>query len=163
MLKKIVFLFFFMFLLIPPAWADTREGQFQLNGGLGVFVGTEGLGASFDFSLEPEFFLTEHNAIALRMDFTAGKLDSFHIGGRWRYYFDLPNDRVNLYVGLGMGGIVNFHGGGFGDAAIPVFGWQYDLSPRFKIGSDVSFDMVFNGNNVAFASRLMPVVFKGTF
>jgi hypothetical protein len=62
-----------------------------------------------------------------------------------------------------MGGGVGFHGGGFGDAAIPVFGWQYDLTPHLKIGSDVSFDIIFTSNNAAFAARLMPAVIKYAF
>ncbi len=148
---------------VTSAQASTQSRQFQLNGGVGVFVGTEGLGAAFDFSLEPEFFFTEHNTLSVRMDFTAGNTDSFHIGARWRYYFDLPSEKINLFVGVGIGGVVNFNGGNFGDAALPVFGWQYDLGQHLKIGSDISFDIIFNGNNVAFAARLMPVVLKWAF
>ena len=153
----------FLFTQAAPAQASTKAHQFQFNGGLGVFVGTEGLDASFDISLEPEYFVTEHNSISLRMDFTIGGFDAFHIAGRWRYYFDLPNDKINIFVGLGMGGGAGFHGGGFGDAAVPVFGWQYDLTPHLKIGSDVSFDIIFTSNNAAFAARLMPVVLKYAF
>jgi hypothetical protein len=146
------------------AWANTESHQFQFNGGLGVFVGTEGIDASFDISLEPEYFITEHNSISFRMDFTVGGFDAFHASGRWRYYFDIPkHERINIFVGLGMGGGVGFHGGGFGDAAIPVFGWQYDLTPHLKIGSDVSFDIIFTSNNAAFAARLMPAVIKYAF
>ena len=169
-MKKITYLFksvlmtgFALLILSPSAWASTQSHQFQFNGSLGVFVGTEGLDASFDIGLEPEYFITEHNSLALRMDFTVGGFDAFHIAGRWRYYFDLPNDKINIFVGLGFGGGVGFNGGGFGDAAIPVFGWQYDLGQHFKIGSDVSFDIIFNGNNAAFAARLMPVVVKWAF
>jgi len=145
-----------------PVKASTQARQFQLNGGVGVLVGTEGLGASFDFSLEPEFFFTEHNTLSFRFDITAGKLDSAHLGARWRYYFNITQ-RIDIFVGLGIGGIINFNGGGFGDAALPVFGWQYDLGEHLKIGSDMSFDLIWNNNNVAFAARLMPAVLKWAF
>jgi hypothetical protein len=135
-----------------------------LNGGVGVFVGTEGLGASFDFSLEPEYFFTEHNSLAFRFDITVGDTDAIHLSGRWRYYFELGNPRINIFVGAGMGGAINIDdGGNFGDVALPVFGWQYDLGDHLKIGSDVSFDIVFDDDDVAFASRLMPLVLKWAF
>jgi hypothetical protein len=153
-----------LFILQPvAASAGTTEArQIQLNGGLGVFVGTEGLGASFDFSLEPEFFITTHNSVSLRMDITAGDTDSFHVGSRWRYYFDITKN-IDVFAGLGLGFVVNFNGGDFGDAALPVFGWQYAFGEHFKVGSDVSFNIIFNGNNAAFAARLMPAVVKWTF
>ncbi len=147
----------------PQSQASTQARQFQLNGGAGLFLGTDGLGTSFDVSLEPEFFFTEHNTLSVRMDFTVGETDSFHIGGRWRYYFDLPSPKVNLYVGLGIGGLINFHGSNFGEAALPVFGWQYDIGEHFKVGSEVSLNILFNGSNMAFASRLMPIVVKWAF
>lgn len=149
-------------LAYPAAQASTRSRQFQLNGGVGVFVGTEGLDAAFDFSLEPEFFFTEHNTLSFRFDITAGALDAAHLGARWRYYFNITQ-KIDIFVGLGIGGIINFNGGGFGDAALPVFGWQYDLGEHLKIGSDMSFDIIWNNNNVAFAARLMPAVLKWAF
>lgn len=154
---------FVLLIMSQPALASTNSHQFVFNGSIGVFVGTDGLGASFDFGLEPEYFITEHNSISLRMDFTVADFDAFHIQGRWRYYFDLPNDKINIFVGLGLGGGVGFDGGGFGDVAIPVFGWQYDLGEHLKVGSDVSFDIIFTGNNAAFAARLMPAVLKWAF
>ncbi|MFO1464600.1 MAG: outer membrane beta-barrel protein [bacterium] len=148
--------------LAPAAHADTQARQFVLNLPLGVAVGNEGLGASFDVGLEPEFFFTEHTSLGLRLEGTVGDTDTFHVGARFRYYFDI-GERVNIFVGAGMGFVANFDGADFGDAAIPVFGWQYDVTKHFKIGSDVSFDIVFNDNNVAFLSRLMPVVVKWAF
>jgi len=148
--------------LSAPALADTQARQFVLNLPLGVAVGTEGLGASFDVGLEPEFFFTEHTSLGLRLEGTVGDTDTFHVGARFRYYFDIT-PKVNLFVGAGMGFVANFDGADFGDAAIPVFGWQYDIGEHFKIGSDVSFDIVFNENNVAFLTRLMPVVVKWAF
>src|SRR5437868_5430445 len=150
-LKQFTFSLFFASLLCfgtaSTAHASTTARQFQLNGGLGVFAGTDGVDANFDFSLEPEFFFTEHNALSFRFDITAGHITTFQLGGRWRYYFDIPkHEKVNLYVGLGIGGVINVDGANFGDAAIPVFGWQYDLGQHFKIGSDVSFDITFNSN-----------------
>jgi hypothetical protein len=171
MLKKVNrFLAFFIFILLfnffhsPVVEANTNAHQFQLNGGFGVLAGSNGLGASFDFGVEPEYFITEHNSLAFRFDLTAGGLDSADFALRYRYYFDIPSaPRFNIFLGLGFGGIVNFNGGGLGDAAIPVFGFQYDLMKHFKIGSDFSFDIVFNSNNTAFAARLMPVVLKWAF
>lgn len=144
------------------AHADTQARQFVLNMPLGVAVGTEGLGASFDIGLEPEFFFSEHTSLSLRLEGTVGDTDTFHVGSRFRYYFDITS-KVNIFVGAGMGFVANFDGADFGDAAIPVFGWQYDLGEHLKIGSDVSFDIVFNQNNVAFLTRLMPVVVKWAF
>jgi len=144
--------------------AATQARQFQLNGGFGLFVATDGLGPSFDFSLEPEFFFTEHATLSFRFDLTVGDVDSAHLGGRFRWYFDIPgHDKVNLYVGAGIGGVINFNGSNFGDAQLPVFGWQYDLTPHFKLGSEISFDILFNGNFVGFGTRLMPVVLKYAF
>lgn len=144
------------------AHAETRARQFVLNAGTGVFVGTDGLDAAFDFSLEPEFFFTEHTSLSFRFDITAGGTDSVHFAGRFRYYFNI-NPKIDIYVGAGAGGGTDFDGNGFGDIAIPVFGWQYALGEHFKLGSDVSFDIVFNGNDVAFATRLMPLVAKWAF
>jgi hypothetical protein len=62
-----------------------------------------------------------------------------------------------------MGFVINFNGADFGDAAIPVFGWQYDLTEHLKIGSDISFDILFNGDNAEFGTRLMPAVLKYAF
>jgi len=150
--------------LSSSSHASTQGRQFQLDGGFGVFVGTDGVDANFDFSLEPEYFFTEHTSLAFRLDLTAGHITTMQLGGRFRYYFDIPNhDKVNLYIGAGIGGVINFDGGDFGDAALPVFGWQYDLGQHFKIGSDVSFDITFNSHNVGFAARLMPVVLKWAF
>ena len=147
---------------ITAAHAETQARQFVLNAGAGVFVGTDGLDAAFDFSLEPEFFFTEHTSLAFRFDITAGGTDSVHFGGRFRYYFNIT-PKVDIYVGAGAGGGTDFDGNGFGDIAIPVFGWQYSLGEHFKLGSDVSFDLIFNSNDVAFATRLMPLVAKWAF
>jgi len=166
--KKIAFSILFASLLclgaVSSARASTTARQFQLDGGLGVFVGNKGVDANFDFSLEPEYFFTEHNTLSFRFDITAGHITTFQLGGRWRYYFDIPkHEKVNLYVGLGIGGVINVDGANFVDAALPVFGWQYDLGQHLKIGSDVSLDITFNSHNVGFASRLMPVVLKWAF
>lgn len=151
-------------LINATAQASTERHQFQLGMGPGVFVGTNHLDASFDFDVEPEYFVTDNISASFRFDITAGGLDSVHLGGRFRYYFDLKNHpRWNIYVGAGAGGIIGFNGGGFGDFAIPVFGFQYDLTDHIKIGSDVSFDIVFNGDRAAFATRLMPIQFKWAF
>jgi hypothetical protein len=144
--------------------AATEARQFQLSGGFGVFVGTGGLDAAFDFSLEPEYFFTEHVSLSFRFDITAGGTDSAQLGARFRYYFDIPkHSRINIYIGAGMGFVINFNGADFGDAAIPVFGWQYDLTEHLKIGSDISFDILFNGDNAEFGTRLMPAVLKYAF
>ncbi|MCC6272839.1 MAG: hypothetical protein IT572_05185, partial [Deltaproteobacteria bacterium] len=89
-----------------PALADTQARQFVLNLPLGVAVGTEGLGASFDIGLEPEFFFTEHTSLGLRLEGTVGDTDTFHVGARFRYYFDIT-PKVNLFVGAGMGFVAN--------------------------------------------------------
>lgn len=148
--------------LAASAHAETRARQFVLNMPLGVAVGTEGLGASFDIGLEPEFFFTEHTSLSLRLEGTVGDTDTFHVGSRFRYYFNIT-PKVDIFVGAGMGFVANFDGADFGDAAIPVFGWQYALGEHLKLGSDVSFDIVFNQNNVAFLTRLMPLVVKWAF
>lgn len=146
------------------AQAETRARQFQLQGGFGVFVGTDGLDAAFDISLEPEFFFSEHASLSLRLDGGIGGVDTFHIGPRFRYYFDIPSaPKFNIFVGAGIGYVANFDGADFGDVALPVFGFQYDLTEHFKIGSDFSFDIVFNGNDVGFAARLLPLVLKWAF
>ena len=144
------------------AHAETQARQFVLNAGTGVFVGTDGLDAAFDFSLEPEYFFSEHTSLSFRFDITAGGTDSVHFGARFRYYFNIT-PKVDIFVGAGAGGGTDFDGNGFGDIAIPVFGWQYGLGEHAKLGSDVSFDIVFDSNDVAFATRLMPLVFKWAF
>lgn len=148
--------------LVSTAQAETKARQFVLSMPLGVAVGSEGLGASFDIGLEPEFFFTEHTSLSLRLEGTVGDTDTFHVGARFRYYFNIT-PKVDLYLGAGMGFVANFDGADFGDAAIPVFGWQYGLGEHLKLGSDVSFDIVFNENNVAFLARLMPLVVKWAF
>ncbi len=147
---------------ITATHAETRGRQFVLNGGVGVFVGTDGLDAAFDVGIEPEFFFTEHTSLSFRFDITAGGTDSVHFGARFRYYFNIT-PKVDIFVGAGAGGGTDFDGNGFGDIAIPVFGWQYSFGPHFKLGSDVSFDIIFNGNNAAFATRLLPIVVKYAF
>lgn len=151
-------------LSLSPAFASTQKHSLQLGSGVGLFVGSEGFDASFDFDLEPEFFVTDHASLSFRFDLTVGGFDSAHLGSRFRYYFDIPNhERFSLYIGAGGGVIVNFHGSNFGDIAVPVFGFQYDLTDHIRLGSDVSFDIVFNGSNAAFATRLMPIQFKWAF
>jgi hypothetical protein len=149
------------------AQASTEKHQFQLGTGVGVFVGTDGLDASFDIDIEPEYFLTQHVSISGRFDGTVGGVDSVHFSGRFRYYFNFPNhNRFSIYVGAGAGFIVAFNGPGttgFGDFAIPVFGFQYDLTKHIKLGSDISFDIVFNGDGAEFATRLMPIQFRWAF
>ncbi|HKX12026.1 MAG TPA: outer membrane beta-barrel protein [bacterium] len=147
---------------MTAAHAETRGRQFVLNGGIGVFVGTDGLDAAFDFAIEPEYFFSEHTSLSFRFDITAGGTDSVHFGTRFRYYFNIT-PKVDIFVGAGAGGGVDFDGNGFGDIAIPVFGWQYGIGEHFKLGSDVSFDIIFDGDNAAFATRLLPVVLKYAF
>jgi hypothetical protein len=162
--SKLILAAFFFGMFSSTVHANTDARQLQLNGGLGVFVGTEGLDASFDFSIEPEYFITEHNSVSFRFDVTVGSLDSVQFSARYRYYFDIPrHPKINIFVGAGFGGGTSFGGRGFGDFAIPVFGWQYDVTHHFKVGSDVSFDIFFTSNNAAFATRLMPVVLKYAF
>jgi hypothetical protein len=157
---------FFSLLACRLSQASTEKHQFQLGTGVGVFVGTKGLDAAFDIDIEPEYFVTQHVSISGRFDGTVGGTDSVHFGGRFRYYFNFPSHpRFSLYVGAGIGAMVAFNNGShaFGDVAIPVFGFQYDLAKHVKLGSDVSFDIVFNGDTAAFATRLMPVQFKWAF
>lgn len=164
--SKFLLLSFFSlaFFISSQAQASTESHQFQLTVGPGIFVGSKGLDPSFDFNVEPEYFFTNHMSASFRFDITAGGIDSVHLGGRFRYYFDLPNhSRWNLYVGAGAGGIINLDGGGYGDFAIPVFGYQYDLTKHIKFGSDISFDIIFNKHEAAFATRLMPIQFKWAF
>lgn len=165
-LSKFIFFSFFAltFFISSHVKASTESHQFQLTVGPGIFVGSKGLDPSFDFNVEPEYFFTNHMSASFRFDVTAGGINSVHLGGRFRYYFDLPNhSRWNLYVGAGIGGIINLDGGGYGDFAIPVFGYQYDLTKHIKFGSDISFDIVFNKHEAAFAARLMPIQFKWAF
>jgi outer membrane protein with beta-barrel domain len=171
MLKHAVFALSVLFLFVAanlalsrPTQAATSKGQFQLGTGVGVFAGTKGLDASFDFDVEPEYFVTEHVSISGRFDITAGGTDSVHFGARARYYFTLNNHtKWSIYVGGGAGAIIDFDGNVAGDIAIPVFGFQYDLAKHVKLGSDVSFDIVFDGDEAAFATRLMPVQFRWAF
>jgi len=147
-----------------PARASTQDGQFQLGTGVGVFVGSDGLDASFDFDIEPEYFVTQHVSISGRFDITAGGVDSVHFGARARYYLTFANhSKWSIYFGGGAGVIIDFDGNAAGDIAVPVFGFQYDLTDHIKLGSDVSFDIVFDGDDAAFATRLMPVQFKWVF
>ncbi len=162
----IIILSFFIvgFSTFSDAQASTESHQFQLTVGPGIFVGSKEIDPSFDFNVEPEYFFTKNMSASFRFDVTAGGIDSIHLGGRFRYYFDLPNhSRWNLYIGAGAGGIINFDGGGYGDFAIPVFGYQYDLTKHIKFGSEISFDIVFNKQEAAFATRLMPIQFKWAF
>jgi hypothetical protein len=160
--SKFLFAILLLGASVTSAQAATQGRQFVLNGGVGVFVGTEGLDAAFDIAIEPEYFFTEHTSLSFRFDITAGGTDSVHFGGRFRYYFNVT-PKVDIFVGAGAGGGSDFDGNGFGDIAIPVFGWQYSLGEHFKLGSDVSFDIIFNGDNAAFATRLLPLVAKYAF
>ncbi|HCU25620.1 MAG TPA: hypothetical protein DF383_11445 [Deltaproteobacteria bacterium] len=176
MMKRIAQTIFAAALLLSGvslSHADTQARQFVLNTGFGLFInygdfaGTEGLNGAFDIALEPEYFFSEHTSLSFRFDATVGGIDSIHFGASFRYYFDIPNHpRNNLYLGAGFGGGVVFVDGddtGFGDFAIPVFGWQYDIGEHFKIGSEISFNILFNGHDAAFATRLMPLVLKWAF
>src|SRR5262245_1549727 len=93
--KKILGCFLAVVLMgmLPPslARAATWAAQVQLEGGFGVLVGAEGLGAFFYMGLEPEFFFTKHATLSLRLDGTVGDVDTFGIGPRFRYYFDIPS------------------------------------------------------------------------
>lgn len=160
--KKFLFAVLLLAASMTAAHAETRARQFVLNGGVGVFVGTDGLDASFDVGIEPEYFFTEHTSLSFRFDITAGGVDSVHFGARFRYYFNIT-PKVDIFVGAGAGGGSDFDGNGFGDIAIPVFGWQYGIGEHFKLGSDVSFDIIFDGDNAAFATRLLPIVLKYAF
>jgi len=171
--RKIHYLFFFIALFVSStlfpslSQADTHKHQFQLGAGVGLFVGSDNLDAAFDIDLEPEYFITEHISLSGRFDGTVGGTDSVHFGARFRYYFDIPNhERWNLYAGAGAGFMIAFNPGNdstFGDFAIPVFGFQYDLTKHIKLGSDVSFDIIFDSHNAAFATRLMAIQFKWAF
>ncbi|GEM_PF-3429876 len=153
--------------IAKPSYADTQKHQFQLGTGVGVFVGTDNLDASFDIDVEPEFFLTKHLSLSGRFDGMIGGTDGVHFGSRLRYYFNIPNhSRFSIYVGGGAGFMLAFDNNdthAFGDFAVPVFGFQYDLSEHVKIGSDISFDIIFNGDDAAFATRIQVVQFKWAF
>ncbi len=146
--------------------ASTQKGQFQLGTGIGIFVGSDRFDPAFDIDLEPEYFVTDHISLSGRFDGTVGGTDSVGFGARFRYYFDFPNhERFNLFVGAGVGFLVAFdhNTSAFGDFALPVFGFQFDLTKHVKLGSDVSFNILFNGDKAAFATRLMPIQFKWAF
>lgn len=173
-LRKFLFTFssllLTMTLMASVAKADTSARQFQLSGGLGVFfVGGDvangkGVGTSFDLSVEPEFFFSEHTSLAFRFDLDIGNPDSANFEGRFRYYFDFDSHpRFNLYVGAGIGGLINFDGPNFGALVLPLVGWQYDVTEQFKIGSDLSPNILFNGDDMSFGLRLQPVVVKWAF
>ncbi|MBL7685179.1 MAG: outer membrane beta-barrel protein [Deltaproteobacteria bacterium] len=151
---------------IETAQAATKKHQFQLGTGLGLFAGNKGIGTSFDFDLEPEFFITDHISASLRLDFTVGRADTIHVGARGRYYLTFANhQKWSVYFGMGFGGIFNLNSGGgnYGDLALPVVGFQYDFNDHIKLGSDVSLDIVFGQGDVGIATRLMPVQFKWAF
>ena len=166
--KQILTALTFLFLTIfatSVAQANTEKHQFQVSADLGMITGSDGLDTSFDFALEPEFFILDKLSVSFRFDATAGELDSVQLGGRVRYYFDIPNhDRWNVYVGAGAGIVINTNDGGsnFGDIALPVVGIQYDLTDNIKLGSDFSFDILF-GNDSAIAARIMPIQFRWAF
>lgn len=146
------------------AHAKTEKGQFQIGTGFGLFVGSRDLDPSFDFDVEPEYFFTNNMSVAGRFDGVVGGTDGVHFSGRFRYYFNFTNhERFNVYAGAGMGFMVNFNRANYGDIALPVGGFQYDLTHHIKLGSEVSFNLVFNGDGVGFATRLMPVQFKWAF
>lgn len=147
-----------------PAFADTTARQFQLNLGGGLFWGNNGLGISGNISLEPEFFFTEHTSLALRLDHSIGQTDALHLGGRFRYYFDLPDhEKWNLYLGAGIGGMINYSGGDGAELEMIVVGAQYDVGEHFKLGSDVAMDLIFNSSRTRFATKIMPIVVKWAF
>ena len=169
-LRWVSLFFLVMLFSLSEAKADTTARQFQLSGGLGVFLvggdvaNGKDAGASFDLAVEPEFFFSEHTSLAFRFDLNIGNPDSANFEGRFRYYFDFANHpRINLYVGAGIGGLVNFDGPNFGALVLPLVGWQYDLTEQFKIGSDLSPNILFNGDDVSFGVRLLPVVVKWAF
>ncbi|MBF0493409.1 MAG: outer membrane beta-barrel protein [Deltaproteobacteria bacterium] len=154
-----------LLLALGSAQASTENHQLQISTDLGMISGSEGLGTSFDFAIEPEFFVMDKLSLSFRFDVTAGDLDSIYLGGRVRYYFDIPNhEKWNVYVGVGGGVVMSTNSGGnnFGDIAIPVVGIQYDLTDHIKLGSDFSFDILL-GDNTAIAARIMPIQFRWAF
>ncbi len=157
-----------LFLLVfsfSAAQASTEKHQFQISADLGMITGSNGLDTSFDFAIEPEFFIMDKLSVSFRFDVTTGEFDSVHLGGRVRYYFDIPDhEKWSVYVGAGAGFIINTNSGGdnFGDIALPVVGFQYDLTDHIKIGSDFSFDILF-GDDTAIAARIMPIQFRWAF
>ncbi len=154
-----LFSFFF-----SSAQASTSRHQFQLGTGVGVLFGSGALDPSFDFDLEPEFFLTDHMSVSFRFDATVGGLDSVFFGGRFRYYLTfVDHSKWSVYFGAGAGGMIRFDGDDLGDIAIPALGFQYDLTDHVKIGSDVSLDLIFGGDDFDVGMRLMPLQLKWAF
>lgn len=149
----------------PKLQASTESRQLQVSADLGMMAGSDNVDTSFDFALEPEFFIFDKLSASFRFDVTAGDLDSVHLGSRIRYYFDVPDhDKWSVYVGAGAGFIINLDNGGhhYGDIALPVVGFQYDLTDNIKIGSDFSFDILI-GDDSAIAARIMPIQFRWAF
>jgi len=168
-LKPILLSIAFLLLLSTlskPSLAATQQGQFQLGTGIGLFVGSDRFDPAFDIDVEPEYFFTDHISLSGRFDATVGGTDSVGFGARFRYYFNFPNhSRFSLFVGAGAGFLValDHNSSAFGDIALPVFGFQYDLTKHVKLGSDISFNILFNGDKAAFATRLIPIQFKWAF
>ena len=154
----------FILFLSSSLYANTQKHTLQVSGDLGMFVASDGLDASFDFAIEPEFFIIDNLSASFRFDVTAGDLDSVTLAGRVRYYLDIPNhEKWSVYFGAGVGVLINLDGPNFADHSLPVVGFQYDFSDHIKIGSDFSFDILLNGDSTAIGARIMPVQFRWAF
>ncbi len=148
---------------LSTAKAETSAHQFQVGGGLGVLFGTGPIDPSFDFAIEPEYFINRNLSASFRLDFTAGGLNSMGLGGRVRYYLTFTNHPAwSLSLGAGAGGVINFDGGDFGTITLPSVGIQYDFNEHIKFGSEIASEIFF-GSRSAYGVRFMPAQIKWVF
>jgi len=139
-------------LMVRPANASSRQGHFQLGGGLGLAFHDP---VRFDIQIGGDYFFWEDISIGMNIDFLVRNGTTFVFMPNARYHFNIDRaPRWVPYVGGGIGPSVTSNGNGALDIMVPDFGFNYELiSDRLFLGTDMSVHIVTNFDNTTWDFR----------
>src|SRR5262249_11629084 len=147
--KAVMFFIMAVALALVSSGAEARgtgrEGNYQLGGGLGLAFHDP---IRFEVELDGEYFFWQHVGLGLNLDLLIHDVTMFLFEPFARYHFDISAaPKWVPYVGGGLGVAVDTDGNGFMDVMVPDFGFQYELTDRLFLGTDMSLHILTDFNN----------------
>lgn len=133
-----------LWLAAPLAYAQTRDGEFQISVGIGAAWNPP---ARFDLDIAGEYFFNDTFSGGLDFDILVNGRTFYNFIGFGRYNFEYKKfRRFSPYVGGGVGGLVSSNGRGWFDLMLPEAGLRWELTPHLLVGPNLSFHILAGSN-----------------
>ncbi len=156
-MKKLMLLLTAILITVSgTSWAASRQGEFQLGGGVGLGFNDP---IHFDLQIAGDYFFWENVSIGMNIDFLIRNGVVFVFQPFGRYHFDIPQAPEWVpYVGGGVGVAVTDNGDAALDLMIPGFGFKYELiDDNLFLGTDMSFHVITDFNDTTWDFRWLIV------